>query len=109
MTTPSDNNPDSLRHDVHCILLQCYRDRPGVNVFLPTASPADINTLAAQMARRLGPLIGGRYIPKRDDRAARDAAIWAAFDGRNHHAVMREHNISRRLLYSILARKRRSP
>lgn len=106
---PTDTDPESLRHDMHCILLQCYRDRPGIDIFLPTASQADITSLAAQMARRLGPLIGGRYIPKRDDRAARDAAVWQAFDGRNHKDVMRQYNISRRLLYAILSRKRRNP
>ena len=104
---PSGNEALSLCHDVSCVLIACQRDRLGDGVFLPDATHAALHDLATQVARRLGPLIGGRYVPKRDDRAARDAAVWAAFTGRNHQEVMREFNISRRLLYSILARKRR--
>ena len=59
-------------------------------------------------ALRLAARIGGRYIPKRDDRGVRDAAVWRAFTGRNHKEVMRSFQISRRLLYSILARQRKA-
>lgn len=102
------NEAVSLCHDVSSILIQCYRDSMGEGVFLPDTTQAALHDLATQVARRLGPLIGGRYVPKRDGRAARDAAVWAAFTGRNHQEVMREFVISRRLLYSILARKRRT-
>lgn len=102
-------NPDaSLSRDVSCILLQCHRDRLGDGVFMPGATHAALNELATHMARRLGPLIGGRYVPKRDVRAARDIEVWQAFNGRNHKEVMLQFSISRRLLYSILSRKRRS-
>lgn len=98
----------TLHQDVVCVLLECHRERRGDGVFHPEASETALTELAALMARRLGPLIGGRYIPKRDERAARDAAVWRAFNGRNHRDVTREFGISRRLLYSILARKRRA-
>lgn len=102
-------NPDGacLRHDMACILVECHRDRLGDGVLRTDASEAALADLAALLARRLAPLIGGRYIPKRDERAVRDAAVWEAFSGRNHKEVMRQFSISRRLLYSILARRRR--
>ena len=103
-------NPEalSLCNDMTLIVMQCHRDRLGDGVFRSDASHADLTELAALLARRLAPRIGGRYIPKRDVRAERDAAVWLAFTGRNHKDVMREFDISRRLLYSILARRRRS-
>lgn len=89
------------------IVMECHRDRLGDGVFRPDVQQAALADLAALLARRLAPLIGGRYIPKRDERAARDLAVWQAFTGRNHKEVMREFEISRRLLYSILARRRK--
>ena len=64
--------------------------------------------LAAELARDLAPRIGGRYLPKRDEaqRRKRNAAVVAAFTGRNHAEVMRQFQISRRLLFSILAQAR---
>lgn len=96
----------TLRHDVLCILVECQRDR-GLTVFRDDVPHEAIHELADAVARRLGPRIGGRYVPKRDERAARDAAVWAAFNGRNFEDVRRQFGISRRLLYSILARRRR--
>ena len=96
----------TLRQDVLCILVECHRDR-GLSVFRQDVQPEAFDALAAVVARRLGARIGGRYVPKRDERAARDAAVWAAFTGRNHQEVMRQFGISRRLLYSILSRRRR--
>ena len=96
----------TLRHDVTCILIECHRDSGLHDVFHPMATRQEVERLAELMARRLGPLIGGRYVPKRDERAARDRAVWQRFNGRNHAEVMREFGISRRLLYSILARRR---
>ena len=98
----------TLRHDVACILLECHRDRGLHDLFHPGTTKADMDKLAEVVARRLAPMIGGRYVPKRDERAARDKAVWQRFNGRNHHDVMREFGISRRLLYSILARRRAS-
>ena len=96
-----------LCHDMACILIECHRDRALGGLFRAGVDAAALHQVAAAMARRLGPLIGGRYVPKVDHRAARDAAVWAAFTGRNHKEVMHTYQISRRLLYSILSRKRR--
>jgi Mor family transcriptional regulator len=103
-------NPEalSLCNDMTCILVACHRDRLGDGVFRADVNQAALTELAALLARRLAPRIGGRYIPKRDARAERDVAVWQAFSGRNHKEVMREFGISRRLLYSILARRRKS-
>lgn len=101
---PEDDNA-TLCAEVLCILIDCHRDR-GLTAMRPDAPGAAIKALAEAVARRLAPRIGGRYVPKRDARAARDAAVWTAFNGRNHGDVMREFGISRRLLYSILSRRR---
>ena len=105
MIDPRDEGA-TLRHDVLCILVECHRDR-GLAVFRDDVPREAIDALADAVARRLGPRIGGRYVPKRDERAARDAAVWAAFTGRNFEDVRHQFGISRRLLYSILARRRR--
>lgn len=103
----------TLRQDVMCVLLECHRDRGAASVFAQGLDGAALEQFAAVVARRLGPRIGGRYVTKgvyRDgwaERAARDEAVWKAFTGRNHLEVMREFGISRRLLYSILSRRRR--
>lgn len=96
----------TLRHDMTCILIECHRDSGMHGIFHPLATSEQVERLAEMMALRLAPMIGGRYIPKRDERAARDQAVWKRFNGRNHAEVMREFSISRRLLYSILARRR---
>jgi len=98
----------TLRHDMTCILIECHRDSGMHDIFHPLATSEQVERLAEMMALRLAPMIGGRYIPKRDERAARDQAVWQRFNGRNHAEVMREFSISRRLLYSILARRRGS-
>lgn len=103
-----DDETLTLRTDVLCILVECSRDR-ALGALRSDAPPEDFNALADAMARRLGPRIGGRYVPKRADRAARDAAVWAAFNGRNHLEVIHRFSISRRLLYSILSRRPRAP
>jgi Mor family transcriptional regulator len=97
----------SLRGDVLCILVECHRDR-HLAVFRDGLNGEAIAALADVVARRLAPRIGGRYVPKRDARAARDAAVWKAWNGRNREDVMRQFRISRALLYSILARRPRA-
>ncbi len=96
----------TLRHDVQCVLLQFTRDRPLAGV-LAGLTERDAAALAAGLAPLLAKRIGGRYVPQRADRALRDAAVWQAFTGRNHAEVMVRFGISRRLLYSILSRRRR--
>lgn len=103
MNDAIENNA-SLRNDVECILLECHRDRPGI--FASSVTRELLVALAGNVAQRLGPLIGGRYVPKRDERAVRNAAVRAAFTGANHAALMKKFTISRRLVYSILAQKR---
>lgn len=98
-----DADGATLRHDVRCILVECSRDR-GLGVFREGVQGADIDALAVEVARRLGPRIGGRYVPKRDERAARDAAVRRAFTGRNREEVERQFSISRRLFYAIISR-----
>ncbi len=96
----------SLSNDIAHVLVECRRGGLGGGALRTDASNAELIDLAALMARRLAPLIGGRYIPKRDMRAERDDAVLKAFNGRNHKDLMREFGISRRLVYSILASKR---
>lgn len=98
-----------LRHDLRCILMEVSMDR---GIFSVAPNREHIEAMADTMARRLAPRLGGRYIPKaaypsRADRAARDAAICAAFNGRNHAQLMREFDVSRRLVYAILAAGKR--
>lgn len=107
---PLDDEAATLRDDVRCILLECHRDR-ALQALHGGASSDAIHQLADAVARRLAPRIGGRYVPKRgdsDQRAKRDAAVWKAWNGRNGAQIMRDFAISRRLLYSILSRKRKA-
>jgi len=104
---PLDEQAATLRDDVRCILLECHRDR-ALQALHGAATSEAIHQLADAVARRLAPRIGGRYVPKRDARALRDAAVWQAWNGRNGPEVMSQFKISRRLLYSILSRKRKA-
>lgn len=107
-----DEEAASLRHDVLITLVECHRDQT-LEGFREAVPPQVINALASAIAVRLGPRIGGRYVPKgawragSEDRAMRDAAVAMAYTGDNREEVMRRFGISRRLLYSILARERR--
>ena len=105
---PLDDEAATLRDDVRCILLECHRDRALQAVLHSTATTDAIHQLADAVARRLAQRIGGSYVPKRDARALRDAAVWQAWNGRNGPEVMSQFKISRRLLYSILSRKRKA-
>ena len=96
---------ESLCHDVSTILIQCHRDRQGDGIFAPGIAHEDLSAFAQIMARRLAPMIGGRYIPKHNGRAARDSAVWGSFTGNNREAVMRQFRISRALFYSIMSRR----
>lgn len=103
-------NPEglSLRHDMACVILRYTRDRPDGGLIGRRLAEKEVMALAADLARELAPMIGGRYVPKSGNKAQRDAEVWADFNGKNHQDVIRKHKISRRLLYSILARIRRS-
>lgn len=104
MTDATDDGV-SLRHDVTAALIECHRENRLAQFLQDGATLAQLGEV---LARKLAPMIGGRYIPKWDERPARDAAVCHAFTGRNHAEVMRQFGISRRLLYSILARKRKA-
>lgn len=82
----------SLRHD----LVRIIRESLGLSerIAVPMA-----DELAQGLQRRMG----GFYIPVREIRETRDAAVLRDFNGRNHIEVMRSHNISRATLYRILS------
>lgn len=103
-----ETESESLAHDVACVLISYTRDRPNGGLIGRLMPEAEARLLAAELARDLAPRIGGRYLPKRDEaqRRKRNAAVVAAFTGRNHAEVMRQFQISRRLLFSILAQAR---
>lgn len=108
-TLNEDTENLTLRADVACVLIECHKDQPAM--FGRPMSHAELRKLAEVLAEKLRPRIGGRYIPKmadREEREARNIAVCEAFTGRNHAQVMRQFNISRRLLYSILASRRRA-
>lgn len=78
--------------------------RAVARAVLPPALARDFNAaLATKFARLLHQRIGGSYVKKQAFRTARNLEVLAAFDGRNHRAVMRRFGISRRLLYNIIA------
>jgi hypothetical protein len=104
---PLSDEAAALRLDVECILIECSRDR-GLRVFRDGLPGESLGALAAAVARRLAPRIGGRYVPKglhRDGseaRAQRDAAVIAAWDaGASREEIVRRFRISRRLSYTI--------
>ena len=95
----------TLRHDVHCILVECHRDR-GATALRPDATGEAIAALSDLVARRLGPRIGGRYVPMRsshDNLASRNEGIVRMFSGRNQADVMRHFSISRRVFYRVIS------
>jgi len=90
--------------------VECHRDRP--DLFPRDADKAALAALAHRLAGHLGPIISGRYIPHRYAIQAmeiqkRNAAVHSAFTGANHAELMRRFGISRRLVYSILAQRRK--
>lgn len=68
--------------------------------------PESIATpMADELAKGLKRQMGGLYIPAREIRNARDAAVLRDFNGRNHSDVMRSHSLSRRTFYRIIGRR----
>ena len=63
--------------------------------------------MADELAKGLQAQLGGLYIPAREIREVRDAAVLRDFNGRNHAEVMRDHRICRATLYNIIRRARR--
>lgn len=107
-TLNDDTETMTLRADLASVLIEAHKD--GLTPLGNDVPRQVLREFAEVLAEKLRPRIGGRYIPKtadRDERAARNVAVWEAFNGRNHAEVMRQFNISRRLLQSILASQRR--
>lgn len=97
----------TLRTELASVLIECHKD--GLTPLKDSLSRQVLREFADVIAEKLRRRIGGRYVPKiadRDGRVARNAAVWAAFTGRNHKELMSRFNISRRLLYSILSEQR---
>lgn len=103
----SMHDPDGLGSQVFNVIKELRRDGLADDVIKDKLNDGDMKKFCAELSSRLGLRIGGRYVPKMDYRAARDASVWKAFNGRNHAEVMKQFSISRRLLYSILARQRK--
>jgi Mor family transcriptional regulator len=101
----------SLQHDVFCILMRFRRQYGTLPPMSPDISEADLKAYAAQFAAALGEAIGGRYIPKRDlnarARAARFAAIYEMWNGKNRDEVMRHFGITRRFFYTVISSEQR--
>lgn len=105
-----DNTGTVLRHELACILLNYTMDRPGGGLMGKRLTREEASTLAAELSPYMAPLVSAtsRVVRMADVKAERDSAVWRMFRGNNHAEVMRKFTISRRLLQSILARKRRS-
>ena len=93
-----------LQQDIAAALREALAEHAGAAVNI---TAQQLRALSCALARRLSRRIGGRYVAFVEDRAQRDAAVLAAFDGRNREAVIRKFGISRRLFYSILSRAQR--
>lgn len=99
----------SLRHDVFCVLLRFHRQQ-GLKSLRFDVTAEDLKADAHRLSVELGAAIGGRYVAKTLDaesRAARNAAVYAMWNGKNRSEVMRHFNISRRLFYSVVASESR--
>lgn len=62
--------------------------------------------MADELAKEMKQELGGIYIPAREIREVRDAAVRRDFNGRNRVEVMRTHNICRATFYNIIRRGR---
>lgn len=61
--------------------------------------------MAEELSRGLKQRMGGLYIPAREIREARDAAVLRDFNGRNHVEIMQTHRISQATLYRIISQR----
>lgn len=95
--TSTTDSAAEFRND----LVRVIRDSLGLpeKIALPMA-----DELAKGMNRRMG----GLYIPAREIRDTRDAAVLRDFNGRNQIEVLRVHDISRATFYRIINRRRGS-
>ena len=98
----------ALRHEVACVLLNYTRSKPGGGLIGRRLTHDEASALAADLSCHFASIVNAtsRVVRMDDVRAERDAAVMRIFNGSNHSSVMQEFGISRRLLYSILARNR---
>lgn len=98
---------EALRLDVVTALRECPCEVRALVFRVGLAEP-QLTAFAEALAARLRVALGGRYLGKHwDDRAARDTAVRAMFNGSNRDDVMRHFKISKSLFYAILARRPR--
>jgi len=92
-------HPEDARAQLHAEFTDIVRTQIGMNERFAS-------DVAAAFVRGLCALHGGRelYIPA-EDKSERNAAVRAAFNGRNAEAVMREYGISRTTLYRIVGQR----
>lgn len=109
MTAETDDHGTVLRHELACILRNYTMDQPGGGLLGRRLTSEEARALAADLSPYMAALVSttSRVVRMSDVRVERDAAVWRAFRGANHADVMRQFAISRRVLQSILARKRR--
>ncbi len=93
----SEDRAVALHYELTAIL------REEVGLHEPFASQIAEAVMRGLRRRRGGDSL---YVPKSGSRAARDAAVLQAFDGRNRDAVCRRFGISRSTFYEILQRRR---
>lgn len=112
MTAETDDSENGtvLRHELACILHNYTMDQPGGGLLGRRLTREEARALAADLSPYLSPIIRttGRVVSVADVRKERDAAVWRMFRGNNHADVMRQFSVSKRVLQTILARKRRS-
>ncbi len=98
----------TLCADIAAVFNEALHDKTVGQFFRDNLDERQRRYLVAWASIRVAMRVGGRYIPKKaDDRALRNAAVVQAFTGNNHTDLMRQFRISRRLVYSIVARVRR--
>jgi Mor family transcriptional regulator len=79
-------------------MVRIIRERTGMNEkFAVPLAEEIIGGLRAHM--------GGCYVPAREMREVRDAAVIRDFTGNNHAEVMHKHGISQATLYRIIGGK----
>jgi hypothetical protein len=100
------DDAELLRNDVFGILMQ-FRSGYGAPAISPDLSDDELRAYADRFASALHQVIGGHYIQKPNSspaaRAARYAAIYEMWNGKNRDQVMRHFGISRRWFYSVIA------
>ena len=88
-------------------MADCIRQRLCLNLPAAQAEPLTLDIIEAIHIKFSGETI---YIPttKTFDRAQRDKAILAEFDGGNHRAIARRYGLSLVRIYQIINREQKS-